>query len=84
VPGTPGQWTGTVTSQPIAPAGGITVTLTSSLPALTTISPSTVVIPAGSQTSPSFTVTLAPAAAGIPVTITATGPSNTRSAGIQR
>lgn len=82
VTGAPGQYTGTITSQPIAPAGGITVNLTSSNPGITTIVPSTVVIPAGSQTSPTFTVTVSPATAGTNVTINGTGPSNARSAAI--
>ena len=74
-------WSGTVFSQPIAGDGGIAVSLSSSLPAKTTITPPNVAIPAGSKTSPSFTVTLDPSVGGeVPVTITATGPSNARTA----
>ena len=79
VAGQPGVYTGTVTSQAIAPAGGIVVNLTSSAPGQTTM-PASVTIPAGSQTSPAFTVTVT--LHGTTVTITATGPSNARSAAV--
>ena len=77
-------WLGTVFSQPIAGTGGIAVSLSSSVPAKTAIVPSNVVIPAGSQQSPSFTVTLDTSIGGASVTITATGPSNARSQRIDR
>ncbi|MCU1330089.1 MAG: glycosyl hydrolase, repeat-containing protein [Bryobacterales bacterium] len=77
VAGLTGVFTGTVTSQAIAPAGGILVNLSSSLPARTTM-PASVTIAAGTQTSPTFTVTLTGAGT---FTITGTGPSNARSAG---
>ena len=84
VPGSPGVYTGRVTSQAVAAAGGIAVSLSGSVSAGTiTISPLSVTIPAGSQTSPSFTVTVSPANPGITGTVTATGPSNSRSAGIR-
>jgi hypothetical protein len=76
-------WSGIVVSQPIAGAGGIAVNLASSIPAKTTITPPSVVIPAGSQTSPSFTVTLDPSLEDVDVMITATGPSNARSKTIE-
>ena len=76
--GVPRQFTGKVTSQPIAPVGGITVNLSSSNPGATTM-PASVVIPSGSQNSPTFTVTFSAAGS---YTITATGPSNARSAGV--
>ena len=81
VPGSTGAYTATVTSQPIAPAGGITVNLSSSNAGITTMPPS-VTIPAGSQTSAPFNVTISPAPAGTNVTITATGPSNARTGAI--
>ncbi|MCC6395008.1 MAG: hypothetical protein IT167_30730 [Bryobacterales bacterium] len=76
-PGVPGAFTATVSSQAIAGAGGITVNLSSSNPAITTM-PATVIIPAGSQAAPPFSVVINPAASGTTVTITATGPSNVR------
>lgn len=75
---TPRVFTGKVTSQPIAPVGGITVNLTSSNPGATTM-PASVTIPAGSQASAPFTVTFS--AAGT-YKITAIGPSNSRAAGV--
>ena len=77
VAGQVGTYTGTVTSQAIAGAGGIAVNLTSSAPGSTTM-PAAVVIPAGSQASPAFTVSVT--LHGTPVNITATGPSNARTA----
>lgn len=82
VPGTAGTFTGTVTSQPIAAAGGILVNLSSSNPGITTM-PASVTIPAGSQNSPPFSVVISPAVSGTTLIITATGPSNARSAGIR-
>lgn len=79
VAGQPGVYTGTVTSQAIAPAGGITVNLSSNFPGQTTM-PASVVIPAGSQTSAGFTVTITQH--GATVIITGTGPSNARSAAV--
>ncbi len=79
VAGQTGVYTGTVTSQAIAPTGGILVALSSSAPAQTTL-PASVTIPAGAQVSPSFNVTVT--ARGTLVTITGTGPSNARSAGV--
>jgi hypothetical protein len=76
VSGQTGVYTGTVTSQANA-ASDITVNLTSSAPGQTTMPPS-VVIPAGSRTSASFNVTVT--LHGAPVNITATGPSNARTA----
>jgi hypothetical protein len=78
-----GKWTGTVTSQPIAGAGGIVVNFSNSAPAGKVTMPASVTIPQGSQTSPSFTVTLDPTYVNITVTITATGPSNVRTAGVK-
>lgn len=78
VAGQKGVYTGTVTAQPNAPAGGITVNLASSNAGATTM-PATVVIPAGQRTSPGFTVSVVGSGS---FTITATGPSNARSAGI--
>ena len=78
VAGAVNQWTGVVRSQASAPAGGITVHLSSSSPGQTTITPDTLVIPQGSQVSPAFTVSVDPAARGVKVILTATGPSNTR------
>ena len=84
VVGSPGVYTGTVTSQAVAPAGGILVNLTGSVSAGSiTLTVGSVTIPAGSQTSPSFGVTVSPAASGTTGTVTATGPSNSRSAGIK-
>ena len=77
-------WSGVVVSQPTAGAGGIAVNLSSSIPSKTTITPSSVVIPAGSKTSSGFTVTLDRSVGGADVTITATGPSNARSETIER
>jgi hypothetical protein len=78
VAGAVNQWTGVVRSQALAGAGGITVQLSSSLPGQTNITPSTVVIPQGSQVSPAFTVMIDPAAQGTKVILTALGPSNSR------
>lgn len=77
VAGQVGVYNGTVTSQAIAPAGGISVNLSSSAPLQTTM-PANVIIPAGSQISPTFNVTVT--LHGTPVNITATGPSNSRTA----
>lgn len=77
VAGQVGVYNGAVTSQAIAPAGGIAVNLSSSAPLQTTM-PANVIIPAGSQTSPTFNVTVT--LHGTPVNITATGPSNSRTA----
>ena len=78
VAGQTGVFTGTVTSQPTAATGGILVNLTSNNPSHTTM-PASVTIPAGSQTSAPFTVTLTGSGS---FTITATSPSNARSAGV--
>ena len=78
VAGQTGKFTGTVKSQPIAPAGGILVNLTSSNPGQTTM-PASVTIPAGSQVSPTFNVVITGTGS---FTITSTGPSNARSAGV--
>ena len=78
VAGQTGKYTGTVSSQPIAPTGGIVVNLSSSNPGQTTI-PASVTIPAGSQVSPTFNVVITGAGT---FTITGTGPSNVRSAGV--
>ncbi|MDE2367919.1 MAG: exo-alpha-sialidase [Burkholderiales bacterium] len=82
VAGAPGKYMATIKAQPIAGAGGITVALSSSNPAITSM-PATVTIPAGAQVSAPFAVQISPAASGTSVTITATGPSNVRSAGIR-
>lgn len=74
-----GVYTGVVIAQPNAPAGGIVVQLSSSNPSKTTL-PNSITIPAGSQTSAPFEITVA---RGVAVTITATGPSNSRSAKIR-
>uniref|UniRef100_Q029Z0 Glycosyl hydrolase, BNR repeat-containing protein n=1 Tax=Solibacter usitatus (strain Ellin6076) TaxID=234267 RepID=Q029Z0_SOLUE len=79
VAGQTGVYTGTVTSQAIAPAGGITVNLSSNFPAQTTM-PASVVIPAGSQTSAGFTVTITHH--GSTTIITGTGPSNARAGSV--
>lgn len=82
VPGpTPGVYSGVVTSQVPAPRGGITVNLSSNYPDKVTM-PATVTIPEGATASAPFTVTLDPTFRNVLVTITATGPSNSRSAGI--
>lgn len=83
VAGSPGVYNGIVTSQAIAPAGGILVTLAGSVSAGTISLPPSVTIPAGSQASPAFGVTVSPPASGTTGTVTATGPSNSRSAGIR-
>ena len=84
VAGSPGVYTGTVTSQALAPSGGILVGLVGFVSSGTiTFSAPSVTIPAGSQTSPSFDVTVSPAASGTTGTVTAIGPSNSRSAGIR-
>jgi hypothetical protein len=75
------SWAGTVFSEAKAGAGGISVGLTSSLPGKTSISPSSLVISQGSQQG-SFTVTLDPSLGQQSVTITAAGPSNSRSASL--
>jgi hypothetical protein len=77
VSGQPGVYTGIVNSQVIAPAGGITVLLSSSAPTQTTM-PSAITIPSGSQASAPFTVMVT--LHGTPVNITASGPSNARTA----
>lgn len=82
VAGVLGKYTATVKAQPIAGAGGIAVTLTSSNPGITTM-PASVTVPAGAQTSSPFTVTISPAVSGTSVSIYASGPSNTRIAGIR-
>ena len=82
VAGTPGAYTGTVTSQAVAAAGGIVVALSGVVSSGTITLPAGVVIPAGSQTSPAFSVTVSPATAPKTGTVTATGPSNSRAAGI--
>jgi hypothetical protein len=78
-PGSSNTFTGVVTAQAVAGAAGIPVTLSGS--ASIVVPPGTT-IPAGSQTSAPFTVTVSPAASGFRGTVTATGPSNARSAGI--
>jgi hypothetical protein len=83
VAGSPGVYSGVVTSQALAGAGGIAVNLTGSVSSGTiTVSSPVVTIPAGSQTSPSFQVTVNPAASGTTGNVTAIGPSNSKSAGI--
>lgn len=82
VAGMPGKYTATVKAQPIAGAGGISVNLSSSNPGITTM-PASVSVPAGLQASAPFMVQISPAAPGTSVTITATGPSNARAAGIR-
>ena len=77
VAGQTGVFTGTVTSQPIAGTGGIVVNLTSSNPGQTTM-PASVTIPAGSQTSLVYRGDYGTGS----FTITGTGPSNVRSAGV--
>jgi hypothetical protein len=67
--------TGTVTLTRAAPAGGATVTLASSAPALVTV-PASVAIPAGS-TSSTFAVTSTSTTTQTAVTITATYPTGT-------
>ena len=80
--GVPGSYNGTVTSQAVAGAGGIPVTLSGVVSSGTIALPSGVVIPAGSQVSPPFSVIVSPATPVKTGTVTATGPSNARSAGI--
>jgi nitrogen fixation protein FixH len=65
--------TGTVMLDSPAPAGGTTVTLVSSVPALVTV-PASVVVPAFSQTA-TFSVSSVSTQTQTPVTITATFPS---------
>ncbi|HXZ78815.1 MAG TPA: sialidase family protein [Terriglobales bacterium] len=77
----PRTWDGNVIAQPIAGAGGIPVSLSSNSPNVT-FSQTNLVIPAGSQVSPHFTVTVKSGAIGN-VVITATGPSNSRSTKLQ-
>lgn len=81
VAGVLGKYTATVKAQPIAGAGGIVVSLSSSNPGITTM-PASVTIPAGSQSSAPFTITINPVGPGTSVSIYATGPSNVRTAGI--
>ncbi len=69
---------GTVTLNPPAPAGGATVTLQSSNPAIASVPPS-VGVPGGASTA-SFTVTTAGVSFTTPVTITATYNSTPQSA----
>jgi hypothetical protein len=82
VVGAPGQYSGTVRSQAIAPAGGILVALSAVMSAGSISLPASTTIPAGSTASPSFLVTVSPASPGSTGTVTATGPSNVRVAGI--
>jgi hypothetical protein len=72
-------YTGTIELQPMAPAGGVTVKLWSSLPGQVTI-PETITVPAGANISPSFTVKVDPTLRNADVTISAAGPSNARAA----
>lgn len=60
----------TVTLSGVAPFGGAVVQLISSDPA-TAVPPASVVIPAGSRTSPFFTITTTAVAVSTPVTVTA-------------
>jgi hypothetical protein len=82
VAGSPGEYTGRVTSQAVAAAGGIAVTLSGVVSSGTITLPASVVIPEGSQTSPAFSAVVTPAALPATGTVTATGPSNSRAAGI--
>ena len=82
VAGSPGVYKATVKAQPIAGPGGIVVALSSSNPGITTM-PASVTVPAGSQVSAPFQIVISPATGGTSVTITATGPSNVRTAGIK-
>lgn len=79
VAGSPNTFTGVVELQPIAPDEGVLVNLTGSLPDKITL-PSSVLVPAGSTISPEFTVTIDRSVSGSTIKITATGPSNARSA----
>jgi hypothetical protein len=63
--------TGTVTLGAAAPAGGITVILQSSLPAIAQVQPSVVTVQQGATTA-SFTIQTTHVTSTIPVTITAT------------
>ncbi len=73
-------WAGFVVSQAAAGPGGIPVTLSSDHPSQVKFSTTNLVIPAGSNQSPNFTLTRSGSSAGVKITITATGPSNSRSA----
>ena len=81
VAGSANTFTGTVELQPIAPEGGVVVKLTSNMAGKVTL-PDSVTIPAGSTVSAAFTVKVDPSVHGT-VTITATGPSNVRTADIK-
>ena len=70
--------TGTVTISPAAPAGGATVTLNNSQPAVATLPPS-ITVPAG-QTSATFTVGTQPVSSSFTVVITAALGGESRSA----
>ncbi len=82
VEGSPNQFTGTVELQPVAPSGGVTVQLKSSMPGEITM-PDSITIPAGATVSSPFTVTVDSAVHGASMTISAAGPSNARSAAIR-
>jgi hypothetical protein len=71
-------WLGVVVSQASAGPGGITVNLSTNS-SRATLSTSKVVIPAGSNESPSFTLK-STLPKGSPIIVTATGPSNSRTA----
>ena len=62
--------TNTVTLSSMAPAGGATVSLTSSNPAAASL-PASVTVAAGATVSPAFTISTAPVPTSTPVTITA-------------
>jgi hypothetical protein len=79
----PGSFVGVVSSQAVAGAGGIAVSLSGAVSSGSIALPAGVVIPAGSTVSPSFSVTVTGAVAPATGTVTATGPSNARSAGIK-
>lgn len=76
---TPNTFTGTVQLQPNAPDGGLTVALSS---ASKVTMPASVTIAAGTRVSDPFTVVVDPLVHGT-VTITATGPSNSRSVDVK-
>jgi hypothetical protein len=82
VVGSPGVYNGIVTSQAVAAIGGIPVTLTGTVSSGTITLPAGLTIPAGSQLSAPFVVTVSPATPGTTGTVKATGPSNVRLAGI--
>ncbi len=73
VAGQVGKFTAVVTSQAIAPTGGITATLSTGSGAVAI--PANATIPAGATTSSPFMVTVGPAAYNTNATITATGPT---------